>query len=87
MTFSLLEICAAGGDTLLQTRAPIFGKNMQGITCLKPTSFPTLSVTTISKITKNWKLECCRGRAGEYFPLFHVFLLPNIVKVLATNTS
>ena len=56
------------------------------ITCLKPTSFPTLPFTPILKIYKNWKLQCCRGRASKHYPLSHVSLLPNIVKILATNT-
>ena len=81
MTFSLLEICPGGGGTLLQTRAPI-GR----VTCWKPTSFPTLSLTPISEILKKCKSHCCRVSAKEYFPLLHLFLVPNIVKILATTT-
>ena len=39
------------------------------------------------KNIKKLGMECYRGRARKDFPLFHLFLLPTIVKVLATNTS
>ena len=85
MTLSLFEVWAAGDDTLLETKAlKSAGYHMLEIHFL---SNNLSSQPNFKNIKKNWKLECWRWRASEHFPLLHLFLVPNIVKILATNTS
>ena len=85
MTF-LFKICIRWWRHTAANQSANLQLKYAGITCLQLTSFPTLSVTPSLIISKNCKWQCCKGITGVHFPLLHIFLLHNILKILATNT-